>query len=389
MSIDATGRAEERKSGADLRSLAGARLAELGLPTSALEDWRYVRCDALKNDLEASTVRAPSPGASSFGSAPTLVLHNGVITTLTTIGPFALLAPERSVEALVALAIPASDDHAWLWSLADGGMRQVIRVPAGEHRLAILNQVTSGQSGWRLRLDVAANAQLDLVVRHVAVGPARSCPGIDLQVGAGAQVRISETSQGPWHSLLTSHTCESAADSTVRWVSATAGGCCVRWQTRATLVGHGASVDLHGIAVVRGDHQAHHLTRVVHAVPHTSSNQLVKAILHDKAATSFDGVVRILPGAIGSSAQQQNRNLLLSDQARADTRPQLDIKADDVQAAHGATVGQLDQEELLYLRMRGLSAAQATSLLTTGFLDEVLDLMPDIATRALAGTVLT
>ena len=83
-------------------------------------------------------------------------------------------------------------------------------------------------------------------------------------------------------------------------------------------------------------------------------------------------MVRILAGCDGANAEQQNRNLLLSDLARADTRPQLDIKADDVKAAHGATVGQLDADELLYLRMRGITAADARGLLTAGFTGEVL-----------------
>jgi Fe-S cluster assembly protein SufD len=135
-------------------------------------------------------------------------------------------------------------------------------------------------------------------------------------------------------------------------------------------------VALAGLAEVHGQHQAHQWLRVCHAAGNSTSEQLYKNVLHEQARTSFDGCVQIIAGADGANARQQNRNLVLADTARADTRPQLDIKADDVKAAHGATVGQLDADELLYLRMRGLPLAAARALLTTGFSGEVLALLP-------------
>ncbi|MBN8525702.1 MAG: SufD family Fe-S cluster assembly protein, partial [Planctomycetes bacterium] len=128
------------------------------------------------------------------------------------------------------------------------------------------------------------------------------------------------------------------------------------------------------------DGQAHLLTRVVHAGG-TTSDQLVKAVLRDRSRTSFDGVVAMPAGADGSSAVQQDRNLLLSPQARADTRPQLDIRADEVEASHGATVGALDGDELIYLRARGLPLVQAREVLTAAFLDEALLAFADPAVR--------
>jgi Fe-S cluster assembly protein SufD len=141
-----------------------------------------------------------------------------------------------------------------------------------------------------------------------------------------------------------------------------------------TLLGAGAEMDVAALDQVDDWDQAHRRIHVRHAVGHTQSRQLFKTVLaHRGAKTSFDGLIQIDVGADGSDAEQLSKNLILVGGARADAKPQLDVHADEVKAAHGATVGQLDPDEVLYLRMRGIPAVDATGLLKHGFSGEVLE----------------
>lgn len=365
----------------DLAAIARARAAVIGLPTSASEDWRYVRCDTLAEPVPpARPVTTDELRAFVDHTQRALVLVDGKFHSLGHGDWPAVWKPSwptPEADAAVAASLATETDFVACWAIADGTCRQVIKV-TGSHDepLHLVNVATGGSSGFSVHLDVAAGASLDLVIRHIALGPARSCPAIRITAGRGAQVRVSEIQSTAWHHLLPTATIEAAADAQVHWTSVTRGGACVRFAVHATLLGRGAHIALAGLAEVREQHQAHHWLRVTHAVGDTTSDQLFKSVLHDRARSSFDGCVRILAGADGANAQQQNRNLLLSETARADTRPQLDIKADDVKAAHGATVGQLDADEMLYLRMRGLPLQAARELLTIGFSGEVLARLP-------------
>ncbi len=362
----------------DVRAAARHRADTLGLPTSALEDWRYVRCDTLRTGGYAA------PRAVSTAELRALVDPSQRALVLVD-GRFHSLGHGDWPAGWKPTLSSAADDHALsdelanekdvaaCWAVADGECRQVLRVVASHPEpLHLVSIATGGTSGWTVTIDVAAGATLDVVLRHVQLGAARSCPALTIRLGRGARVRVSEFQVGAWHHLLSSHRVTINADAVAEWTAVADGGACVRLATRVELAGRGAHAALAGVTQVRGADQAHLLTRLDHAVGPTTSDQLFKAIVHDAAATSFDGRVLIRVGADGANAELQNRNLLLSDKARADTRPQLDIKADDVKAAHGATVGQLDADELLYLRMRGITLAEARSLLTAGFVGEVL-----------------
>jgi Fe-S cluster assembly protein SufD len=121
---------------------------------------------------------------------------------------------------------------------------------------------------------------------------------------------------------------------------------------------------------------ADHFSWVEHAVPRCTTTETFKGILDDTARGVFSGRVRVLPGAQKTVARQLSSSLLLSDDAIADTKPQLEIFADDVRCTHGATVGQLDAEQLFYLRSRGLADAAARSLLTFAFGAELIERIP-------------
>ena len=365
----------------DVQAVASARAKVLGLPTAASEDWRYVRCDTFTAPVYAPQRPATTDELRLFvdHTQRALVMVDGRFHSLGH-GDWPAVwrprFPTADDDAALVTSLANETNLAACWAVADGTCRQIIHV-TGSHPepLHVVNVTTGGASGFSLHLDVAAGARFEMVVRHIALGVSRSSPSITMHAGRGAEVRVSEIQSTAWHHLLPTAILHLGADAQIHWTSVIQGGACVRLGVRALLAAPGAHVALAGLAQVRNKDQAHHWLRVVHAAGNTTSEQLFKNVLHDQARTSFDGCVQILAGADGANAIQQNRNLLLSDTARADTRPQLDIKADDVKASHGATVGQLDADELLYLRMRGLPLAEARALLTTSFSGEILALL--------------
>lgn len=140
--------------------------------------------------------------------------------------------------------------------------------------------------------------------------------------------------------------------------------------------GEGAHAQIDGIALIGGHQLADTHTLMDHAKPHGTCEQSHKTIVGGAAHAVFNGKVFVREGAQQTDSSQQNRNLLLSDRAQVDTKPQLEIFADDVKCAHGATVGQLDADHLFYLKSRGLPEAQARNLLTYAFGAEIIDRIP-------------
>ncbi len=137
--------------------------------------------------------------------------------------------------------------------------------------------------------------------------------------------------------------------------------------------GPGAHCELNGIYLLRGKEHVDYHTCIEHAVPHCTSDEVFRGIIDDQASAVFNGRIHIHRDAQKTNAKLSNKNLLLSDQAEVNTKPELEIYADDVQCAHGATVAQLDPETLHYLRTRGVSRDEAEVMLSYGFINEVVE----------------
>ncbi len=149
------------------------------------------------------------------------------------------------------------------------------------------------------------------------------------------------------------------------------------------LVEPGAEVQLNGFYLVDGKRHCDHHTQIRHLSPHCKSFQLYKGILNDSARAVFDGCIYIAPKAQKSESQQLNKNLLLSRFAEVNSKPNLEIFADDVKATHGSAIGQINEEEIFYLLSRGINRAQAVEMLSFGFVGEIFDYIenPDIKRR--------
>src|SRR5947207_978728 len=150
------------------------------------------------------------------------------------------------------------------------------------------------------------------------------------------------------------------------------GGAYSRFESLSRLVGEGARSDLLAVAVAHFKQEFDARTLQDHVSPHTASDLLYKNALTDRARTTFGGLIRVEPNAHFTDSYQKVRNLLLSDDAEANSMPGLEILADNVRCTHGATSGQIDEEELFYLRTRGIPIKAAQRLIVTGFLTEVI-----------------
>lgn len=201
-----------------------------------------------------------------------------------------------------------------------------------------------------------------------------SCGVNDLVVGRGAQLKYVCVQN--WnHNVLSVQLNATSAerDASALSLNLNLGGAYSRFESFSRLIGEGARSDLLAVAVASGTQEFDARTLQDHAAPHTTSDLLYKNSLADKSRTIFGGLIRVEPHAHFTDAYQTVRNLLLSDDAEANSMPGLEILADNVKCSHGATSGQLDEEELFYLLARGIPKSVAQHMLVASFLNEVVD----------------
>ena len=151
------------------------------------------------------------------------------------------------------------------------------------------------------------------------------------------------------------------------------------------LGGEGAQAHVNGLHALKGDRHADSHTFLDHRAPNTRSDQLYKCILQDSAHSVFNGKISVRREAQLTNSYQLNKNLILSRECCVDTKPQLEINADDVKCTHGATIGQLSEEELFYLQTRGIGKDEARQMLVRGFVEDVLNKISNPGLRAVIG----
>jgi Fe-S cluster assembly protein SufD len=197
-----------------------------------------------------------------------------------------------------------------------------------------------------------------------------------LEIFADEGARVHYVALQRWGSgvvHLTTDRLVAGRDARITTLYTTLGSDLTRADVRCRLDKPGGHVDMLGLYIGDGKQHFDHETLQDHVAPHASSNLLFKGAIGDRARSVFRGLIRVHKGAQRTDAYQTNRNLILSDQARADSLPNLEIGADDVRCSHAATVGQLDQEELFYLMSRAIPRAEAVRLVIFGFFGEVLE----------------
>jgi Fe-S cluster assembly protein SufD len=390
-----------------LRREAMDRFTALGFPTTRNEDWHFTsvtpiaeRTFKIPPTRSGHASLSPADVAALVIADPAwhrLVFVNGRFESslsnfaglpadvrVTTLAEALKESPEFVAEHLGRLAGSETQTFtAFNTAFAQDGV--VVHVPRGEiveapiHIVHLADAQAAG-AGIHPRLLVVAEAlsQVAIVESFAGAGslgaPYLTNAVAEIEVGNGARVhhyKIQRESTDAFHVSTTQ--VRQGRDSVYHSFSYASGAALSRTNVYTQLAGDGAEARLNGLYLVDGSQHADHQTFVEHLAPSCASRELYKGILDGSSHGVFNGKVYVDPVAQKTDGKQTNHALLLSEHARVDTKPQLEIFADDVKCTHGATVGRLDEGALFYMKSRGLGAENARALLTYAFAAEVLE----------------
>lgn len=370
-----------------LRTAAADAFRTLGLPGAArgrrVEAWKYTTLQP----LGGLSFRSAEPnGAVTLPDGAARIVFSGgfyradLSTPVPDFVRFAdqpdfgeLSWPDR--DPIVALNTMLAEDGA------------VLTIPSG-HDAGTVFLVHAGIDGTsahpRHTIRLGAGARLTLIETSSGDGLYLHAPVSEIHVADGAimtHVRIQTDGIDAFH-LATIYAAV-AAGGTYDSFTLNAGGRLTRTEVHTALNGAGAIAHLNAAQLLTGSQHADFTSVVRHAAPKGTSRQTVKNVLAGRSRGVFQGRIEVARGAQGTDGYQMNRALLLSPDAEIDTKPELEIFADDVKCSHGATIGELDAEQLFYLRSRGIPDKEARSILVRAFLAEALDPVTNDTARGL------
>lgn len=334
------------------------RYRALPLPTTTDEHWRFTNLRGFDPDSFEPAEATVEVEAPIDGVVKPLDGHERLGT---------LLRPDDKFEA----------HNAAMWR--DG---LLVHVPAGvtvEQPVVVRvrNVVANGAVFWRLLVVVEAGASLVLIEEYESERP--DLPGYsnavaELFVEQGAKleyVSVQRLSSETWH--FATHRARLERDSTLDLVAGGFGSKRGKVRIESELAGPGASSRVTGAYLIDGEQHLDYDTFQEHSAPHTTSDFIFKGALYDRARAVWRGMIRVEREAQRTNAYQENRNLILSPKAHADSIPGLEILANDVRCTHGATASPVNEELLFYCMARGLSRGEAERLIVRGFFTDVLD----------------
>jgi Fe-S cluster assembly protein SufD len=391
-----------RKAGAD-------RFTSIGFPTLAQEDWRFTNIEPL-NDLDlhpalTGSVTAEMVKGSTFGSlaAHRLVFVNGRFAEQYSSGPslpagaivknLSAALGENSALLEKHLARQATGEHSSFTALnnaafTDGGFVHIARGVILERPIHLHFISTGTDSGATVQARnlfiVEENAQATILESYSSFGDAPVFTNVVTEIIAGDN-SVLEHCKFQDENLSTYHIAAMYARlgrmSNLVSHSFALGAKLSRNNIRANLAGEGLETILNGLYLTKGSQLADHHMLVEHAQPNCASHEYFNGILDGKSKGVFHGRIYVHPVAQKTDAKQTNKNLLLSEDATVDTKPQLEIYADDVKCTHGATVGQLNDESIFYLRARGIGPETARRMLIHAFAGEIIERIRHQAAR--------
>jgi len=395
----------------NVRHDAIERFSTLGFPTQKNEDWHFTSvapiADATFRSLAAESARHRTPDVTPhlFGHTewPRLVFLNGrlspELSRLTGLSRgmrvLPLTAAWQEMPELVQsyLAQIASFDDRSFAALntalmADGAVVHIARDAAPEMPIHLLflsdSHATDGVAQMRNLVVAERGSKATVVESYASIGAPRYFNNVvtEMRVEDGATVnhlRVQRESPAAFHVSTTE--VSQGRDSHFLSFSFATGAALSRTNIYTTLDGAGCGATLNGLYMVDGQQHVDHQTRIEHAKPSCFSRELYKGILDGESHGVFNGKVYVQPEAQKTDGKQTNANLLLSNRARIDTKPQLEIFADDVKCTHGATVGRPDETALFYMKSRGISRELARRLITYAFAADVLETIELVPVR--------
>ncbi len=380
---------------ADMRRQAFEVFERAGLPNRRIEEWKYTDLRALMREV---LPLAPMPDADaikraraalktvSVRGATRLVLVDGVFAAELSDAAEAGVTVKTLREAL------EGGDGNWLTAEATDGMIALnaamatdgvlVSVADGTNLakvLQIIHVATASKASafTRSHLTIGKGARMTLVESFVAADGAKAYQANDamiLSVGDGADlshVRLMADSADAAN--ITSGIFTIGAKAKYNFFNMTSGGALSRFSGLVTMNGEGSELNVNGVNLLKGTQHGDTTLVVDHAVPNCTSREIFRAVVDDRAHSVFQGRIIVRPHAQKTDGKMMTRALLLSDEAEADNKPELEIFADDVTCGHGATSGALDESLLFYLRARGLPEKEAQALLIQAFVGEAIE----------------
>ena len=379
---------------ATTRDAAAAVLRERGWPTPRDEAWHYTNIRSLGGLEFHEALDGPDLGARLLGLLPDVVGPRLIFVDGRFSSALSVLPPDIEIGSFAgdgvfgALARPARDRLVALNTmLAEDGA--IIDVPAGlDGGFLMLAQLTSGRhrrtaSHPRHRMRIGAGARLVLLEVSAGEGEYLNNPVIEIDVAEGAHLthgRLQQDSHEAFH-LGTAYV-DVAAAGVYDGFCLALGGRLGRTEIHARLGGPEAAVHLNAAQIMGGTQVSDFTTAIAHDAPNCASRQTVKSVLTGKARAVFQGRIEVARIAQKTDGYQMNQALLLSQDAEINSKPELEIYADDVKCSHGATVGALDAEQLFYLRSRGIPEDDARMMLVRAFLTDAFDAVAHEGLRA-------
>lgn len=395
----------------NLREIAFARFCAVGFPTSRDEDWRFTNISALARTpfrlARESTVPLPTSDLATWevdSAATRLVFVNGHFAanlstisalpegvSVNSLGREIALRPHNPARHLGCYLDIERDPFCALNTAfaEDGAYVHVSRGVVLEKPIHLLFVSTSNDGPAmthpRNLIVIEDGGQASIVEDYVSFGedvPTLSNAATELVAGGNATVihTMIEREHLQTYNLSTLRIAQ-ARSASVTSHSLLLGGALVRNNLHPVLAGEGGECIINGLFIGNGRQHLDNFMLVEHASAHCSSRQFYNGILDGRSHGVFHGRIVVHKAAQKTDAKQTNRNLLLSDDAQIDTKPQLEIYADDVKCTHGATIGQIEEDALFYLRARGISERDARRLLLQAFAGECLERMKAGAVR--------
>jgi Fe-S cluster assembly protein SufD len=369
---------------AELREAGFRRFVETGFPTTHDEDWRFTNVAPIARTVfdTASPAEADIDSLAPFALGTRIVFVNGFP-----------LGGVSGLPAGVRLEPLGDDARQWLGArgtiesspftalnaafLGAGALLRVARGAVIEQPVHIVWIAAGGESPVHIQprtlIVAGAGAQCTVVETYAGTGRYFTNAVTEIVAGEGAVIdhsKVQMESPEAFHVGAQYATVGRSADFASHSLSF--GGALVR-NDSTVLLAEGSNATLNGLYVAGGSQHIDNHTTIDHAQPHGTSRELYKGILDGHASAVFNGRILVRKDAQKTDSRQTNKNLVLSDDAVIDTKPELQILADDVRCTHGATIGQLDAEAVFYLQSRGIGRAQARRLLTCAFAQDVVD----------------
>jgi Fe-S cluster assembly protein SufD len=387
-----------------IRELAISRLKDLDFPNNKLEDWKYTNVRSIskslfkpQNFVNVDVKKVESNFIPNL-DAYRLVFINGIFSekysSIQGIADESIVLTNLNHAKKNNTAVLAEyynrvavDPSSFFVNLSnayaqDGAFIQVLKNTKVSKAIHILHLIEGDEVCSMPRNVVISekNSEANIIISYASLNAensfVNSVSEIFLMDGANLDLDIIQNENKSSANHINYIQAKVAKDANLSVNTIPVSGSLIRNNLNIKLLGKGANADLYAPIVINGDMHLDNQTYVEHIEPNCTSNELYKSVVNDRATNVFNGKILVAQAAQKTNAFQSNANIILTDDAKVNSKPQLEIYADDVKCSHGCTIGQFDEEALFYLQARGIKRSTAQKVLLDAFIGEVIDHIP-------------